>query len=186
MGREIIADKRPLKKSENTYDWLGHGFYFWEFNPARARSFAEERAKRKLGATAIEKPFVLGAVIDLGYCWNLLDETGIQVLKQGFETLSDTFEQTGRSLPENEPADEPLKRNLDCAIIETVHKLNESPEKRSFDSIRGVFPEGDLLYPGAGVREKNHIQICVRNPNCIKGFFVPRELDPDYPRPNTG
>ena len=22
--------------------------------------------------------------------------------------------------------------------------------------------------------KKNHIQICIRNPNCIKGFFIPR------------
>ncbi|MDR3328920.1 MAG: hypothetical protein LBS63_02270 [Prevotellaceae bacterium] len=26
------------------------------------------------------------------------------------------------------------------------------------------------------------VQICVRNPNCIKGFFVPREIDYDYPK----
>lgn len=31
-----------LKKSENDYDWLGHGIYFWENNHERALHFAEE------------------------------------------------------------------------------------------------------------------------------------------------
>jgi hypothetical protein len=44
------------------------------------------------------------------------------------------------------------------------------------------FYEGDELYPNAGFREKDHIQICVRNPNCIKGFFLPRNLDYSYPK----
>ncbi|HYE54151.1 MAG TPA: hypothetical protein VD996_04880 [Chitinophagaceae bacterium] len=25
-----------------------------------------------------------------------------------------------------------------------------------------------------GFHEKNHIQLCIRNPNCIKGYFLPR------------
>lgn len=51
-----------------------------------------------------------------------------------------------------------------------------------FDSVRGVFFEGTELYPGAGFREKDHIQICIRNPNCIKGYFLPRELSSKYPK----
>lgn len=66
VGRAIISGKQELKPSKNTYDWLGNGFYFWEFNPARAMSFAEERAKKPRGASKISKPFALGAVIDLG------------------------------------------------------------------------------------------------------------------------
>ena len=38
------------------------------------------------------------------------------------------------------------------------------------------FWEGDDLYPGAGMKEKNHIQICIRNIDCVKGFFIPRRL----------
>lgn len=186
VGKAIIAGTRTLKPSRNTYDWLGHGFYFWEFNPIRARSFAEERSERPAGSTKIKDPFVLGAVIDLGYCWNLLEESGIKVLKQGYETLREALDTEGEKLPTNVPADEPLKRDLDCAVIEAVHNLNERVGKRRFDSVRGVFVEGDPIYPAAGVREKNHIQICVRNPNCIKGFFEPRKLDPKFQRPNEG
>ena len=44
-----------------------------------------------------------------------------------------------------------------------------------FDSTRGVFTEGGPAFDGAGLFEKSHIQICIRNPNCIQGFFMPRE-----------
>lgn len=64
-----------------------------------------------------------------------------------------------------------LFRELDCAVIEHLHKLNtESP----FDSVKSPFIEGESLYEQAGFRSKNHIQICVRNPECIIGFFIPR------------
>jgi hypothetical protein len=47
-----------------------------------------------------------------------------------------------------------------------------------FDSTRGVFTEGGPAFEGAGLFEKSHIQICIRNPNCILGFFLPRkEID---------
>ena len=45
------------------------------------------------------------------------------------------------------------------------------------------FWEGADLYPGAGFKEKNHIQIAIINPNCIKGFFLPRQSDSKYPIP---
>jgi len=47
---------------------------------------------------------------------------------------------------------------------------------KNFDSARGLFTEGCPAFPGAGIQKKNHIQICIRNNNCIKGFFLPRKL----------
>ena len=76
-----------------------------------------------------------------------------------------------------------LLRHLDCAVIEYEHAINEMAKVKSFDSVRGVFVEGNDLYPGGGIKEKNHIQICVRNPNCIKGYFLPRMKDEDYSNP---
>lgn len=79
-----------------------------------------------------------------------------------------------------------LFRNLDCAVIQKLHKtILENPDIcfEPFDSVRGLFIEGNEVYTGSTFKEKNHIQICVVNPNCIKGFFVPRELDVNYPIP---
>jgi hypothetical protein len=44
-----------------------------------------------------------------------------------------------------------------------------------FDSVRGVFTEGGQAFEGSGLFTKSHIQVCVRNLNCIKGFFLPRK-----------
>ncbi len=44
-----------------------------------------------------------------------------------------------------------------------------------FDPVRGVFTEGKSAYSGAGIFKKTHTQICIRNPNCINGFFLPRK-----------
>lgn len=64
------------------------------------------------------------------------------------------------------------------AILEQVmeeKKIQGFSELKIFDSARGVFTEGGPAFPGAGIQEKNHIQICIRNSNAIKGFFLPRK-----------
>ena len=60
-------------------------------------------------------------------------------------------------------------------------KFQKDGKIPSFDSVRCAFWEGEELYPGAGFKEKNHIQICVRNHNCIKGYFRPLALVEEYP-----
>jgi len=60
------------------------------------------------------------------------------------------------------------------SVIKDVEDNGFSSHK-IFDSTRGVFTEGGPIFPGAGILEKSHIQICIRNPNCIKGFFLPRK-----------
>lgn len=69
-------------------------------------------------------------------------------------------------------------RNLDCAVIEHLHTINTA---RPFDSVKGIFMEGKPLYENAGFREKDHIQLCIRNPNCIKGYFLPRTKFKHHP-----
>lgn len=164
------------------HDWLGHGIYFWENSPSRALEFAtflKEHPERS--RTPIKHPAVLGAVINLGFTLDLMDYKNLQLLKQGYELLSSD---TSISLPENLPAGgggyELLNRKLDCAVIQTLHTIREETRQQPFDSVRGVFWEGHELYPNAGFREKDHVQLCIRNPNCIKGFFLPRELDPNF------
>ncbi|MEI9921409.1 MAG: hypothetical protein WDO14_21880 [Bacteroidota bacterium] len=66
--------------------------------------------------------------------------------------------------------------------MNTVEKQLPSKSKpkkhtslKLFDSVHGAFLEGGEAFPGAGISAKGHIQICIRNPNCIKGFFTKRE-----------
>lgn len=58
-----------------------------------------------------------------------------------------------------------------------------TPDYPGFDSVRGVFIEGDEPYPGSAFSSKTHIQICVSNPNCINGYFEPRQRDDHWRLP---
>ena len=42
-GEIAVADWSP---SSNEYDWLGHGIYFWEYAPDRARVGRQRRSGR--------------------------------------------------------------------------------------------------------------------------------------------
>ena len=76
-----------------------------------------------------------------------------------------------------------LLRDLDCAVIECVHTLNRLNNFPAYDSVRGIFTEGKASFPGSGFKEKTHVQLCIINPNCIKGYFNPIETDSEYPLP---
>lgn len=171
----VITGQQQLERSTNSYDWLGHGIYFWENSPARALEFAKAKPANK-GSRKINTPAVLGAIIDLKHCLDLTEFKNLQFLKSGYDILKDVLETQSLKLPENKNvgnSNDLLIRHLDCAVIETIHAYN-TPENR-YDSVRGMFIEGDCPYPNAGFKEKNHVQICIRNPNCIKGYFLPRE-----------
>ncbi len=66
-----------------------------------------------------------------------------------------------------------LRRNLDCAVINHLHAIGDA----NFDSVRGVFIEGNELYPTSGFYHKTHIQIAIRSRECIKGVFRVRPQD---------
>jgi len=176
---KVVSQTEPLQFNNNTWDWLGHGAYFWEHSPSRALEYAQTAAKRT-GST-IKEPAVLGAVLELGHCLDLLDYQNLSLLRMGYHALTNGTGRSRLKIPQNRStptgdANDLLLRELDCAVIEIVHSMFRENDRRPFDSVKGVFWEGDLLYPTAGFREKNHIQICVRNPNCIKGLFIPRNL----------
>ena len=188
MDKVVSSKGGVLIPSSNDYDWLGHGVYFWENNCKRALDFAEflKNHKPHNSKQIIEEPDVIGAVIDLGFCLDLLDSDYLNLLKEGYNLLKDTREKFGLEIPRNVPLVQDgdlIKRHLDCAVIETIHHFNEDTGKPAFDSVRGVFFEGKDLYENAGFKSNNHIQIAIKNPNCIKGYFIPRDLDTKYPKP---
>lgn len=175
----VLYHHKPMKKSTNVYDWLGSGIYFWEQNLQRARDWALNRYGE-------ENACVIGAVIDLGYCLNLTDNASASILRKGHELLEHRCRLLKMKMPQNRQSKKTsdiLLRDLDCAVIEQVHyycKRNGLPQ---YDSVRGIFLEGGSVYQGSEFREKTHVQICVRNPNCIKGFFSPIVRDKRYPMP---
>jgi hypothetical protein len=171
VGERLLAGT-AFKPSNNDYDWLGPGIYFWEANPRRGLEFAEEASKRKI--SSISKPFVIGAVIELGLCLDLTTSAALDWVRIAYQSLVDVTRAAALALPSN--SKDELRRNLDCAVVRRLHTILETQKLPAIDTVKGVFTEGEPAYPGAGFREKTHIQIAVRNPQCIKGVFrVPQD-----------
>lgn len=167
----LSGKQQDLKKSENNHDWLGHGIYFWEGNPARALSWAQQRTKQ----SKIEQPAVVGAVIDLRRCLDLFNEDGLLQVQSAHRRLKQDFDQLKQSMPSNSgTTSDLLNRRLDCAVLNALHGYRDVDELEPYDSVRAPFLEGGDLYPTAGFRSQNHIQICVRDVSCIKGYFRPK------------
>ncbi|MDP1753386.1 MAG: hypothetical protein Q8L22_28375 [Reyranella sp.] len=159
----VLAGK-PFLKSQNNYDWLGEGVYFWESNPQRGVEFAREKMKREKHRGSVH---VVGAVIDLGLCLDLTTSAGIQQTRSAFSFLRRAFDAAHAVMPKN---GKQLKK-LDCAVINYLHRLRDQQNAESIQTVRGVFVEGDPAYEGAGFAEKTHIQLAVRDLTCIKGVF---------------
>lgn len=178
IGEEILNGTKGFKASENDFDWLGSGMYFWENSPARAEAYGIELKEKR---QKLKDPMVIGAVIHLGRCFDLLESNCLDVLQAHYKALEKLHSTANIAMPNNETAftgdSDKLYRKLDCAVIQYMHSEMSSQNDIPFDTTRGAFWEGDDLYPGAGFKEKNHIQLCVRNPNCIKGYFRPLEFD---------
>ncbi len=60
-AEKILRQEDEFKHSNNDYDWLGKGTYFWENNFERAKQYAVEDSKRQ--KTKIKDPFVLGLLL---------------------------------------------------------------------------------------------------------------------------
>lgn len=172
VGEAILASDgtNHLKPSEKKYDWLGHGIYFWEGNLARAWEWAHARqAEGK-----IDEPFVIGAIIDLRHCLDLFDRMAMNQVQEAYAALKLAFDASGANMPVNVgKTPDKAGRHLDCMVMNSLHYIRQHAGQKEFDSVRGPFLEGESIYPGAGFRSHSHIQICVRNQACIKGYFKP-------------
>lgn len=175
VGMAALTGASPLRPSEKAYDWLGSGIYFWENDPERALEWATQKAE----SGAYEEPFVVGAIIDLGNCLDLITRKYVPLIQTSYRMLKSQIQATGGKMPVNSDArgdknSDKLVRKLDCAVINYVHQLAKEAALPAFDTVRGLFPEGDEIYDGARFHERTHTQIAVRNDACIKGFFLPR------------
>lgn len=165
-----IADRlvrgEPFRASANEDDWLGRGVYFWEYAPKQAWWWARRRTP---GNAA-----VVGAMIRLGSCFDLLDSKNLQNLKNAHRAMIDTFEQGGIPIPTNERH----HRDLDCAVFNYYYK-EAADSGKPIDCARGVYVPTDAkkrLWRGSWLYEDAHIQICIRN---TKNILAVWHIRPD-------
>ena len=165
---KLVAGQDRQIPSANKHDWLGSGLYFWEDSYSRALRWAQNDDSGKITA-----PAVLGAIIDLGNCLNLIDADNLDLVKAAHAAYLEFCRISGDQPLQNKGRDF-RARYLDRAVFETLHKLREAENKPPFDTVRAFFVEGEPLYPHAGLHSQDHIQICVRDPSKIVGYFLPR------------
>jgi hypothetical protein len=178
--RSVLLDRIDLQPSHNDYDWLGSGIYFWEHGPKRAFDWVMERSRRAGSSSrARTKPAVIGAYIQLGLCFDLLDTEFTGALTQLFPEFEAAFRSRGEELPKNlNPSNVDRKdyprRLLDCAMLNWCLDVLASREHLHFQTVRAIFAEGDPVFRGSKIMSKSHIQIAVRDPSCIVGYFRPK------------
>ncbi len=168
FARELLLGKKPIsewRQSVNDWDWLGRGIYFWEHAPERALRWAREHFRGR------QKPAVLGAYIQLGRCFDLLNESFTSLLTGTYARLAQSFSDEEQDLPRNRGREGKM-RELDCLVInKCLDELYKRGEE--YDTVRAAFLEGPPAYPEAGFSRESHIQLAVRNSACILGVFRP-------------
>lgn len=93
----LLNNSTRIPMSTESYEWLGHGFYFWENNYERALQWAAD----KKAEIKIDEPAVIGAVIDLMYCCDLLDSHFITLIAKHFDSLRKDYALLGTPIPKN-------------------------------------------------------------------------------------
>lgn len=174
-----MLDGAEILHSNRDYDWLGPGAYFWEADPARAL----EWARWKVAKGDYTEAAVIGAVIDLRNCLDLVSREDVELFRAAHKSFVTLQAKAGLPIPTNKSPKgatdkDRILRFLDCAVFRHLHEIiDDLSEKEAgiepFDTVRGMFVEGGRVFPGSGLYRKSHVQIAVRSAACIKGLFYP-------------
>lgn len=158
-----LLDGSPFLRSANAHDWLGPGIYFWEHGLDRAARWAREHGE--------SDPTVVGALVQLGKCYDLMDTRYTEDLAVGAIAFHEKTVRAGAATPRNRGTDGKA-RYLDSAVL--TWWLDELAEAgQVFQTVRYGFEEGPPVHPDMAIRSESHVQIAVRDPACIIGVFRP-------------
>lgn len=175
VAERLLAYEDVFQPSTKDFDWLGPGSYFWVGDAVRAAQWALAKKARN----EVDEPYVIGAYIDPGYCLNLLDPEAHNELRAAYQIYQSMSARSGSPMYSN---DRPrngiaMLRRLDCAVIQTAHKLREVSNKQPFDTVYGSFEEGEPIFEGSSLRAQTHAQIAVIDPRRIQHVFRLANLD---------
>ncbi len=170
---KIVSGEKEFNYSKNDDDWLGHGVYFWEYAPKQAIQWAERRYKKQKRPVA-----VLGAMIRLGRCFDLLDPTNAKTLKTFNRKLVADMNKEKLKIPKNVRA----HKRLDCLTLNAFYGAveNNSEPNDSVDTCRAVYvptQTQDRLWEQSWLYQDTHIQLCVRNTACILGVWMVHSIE---------
>jgi hypothetical protein len=172
----LVSRGGKFRPSNNKYDWLGSGVYFFEDDSRRALHFAETAAAnpgRKFSRGVIERPAVVGVVLRLHRILDLSTQDGIDEFATAYHGLEAASARTGQPMPVNRRARaddaEMLLHNLDRAVIEFVHAAREEDGLAPYEAVRAPFTQGSPIAPTSAILDRTHIQLALRDVSCVVG-----------------
>lgn len=160
-----LVEGGAFNQTTNDDDWFGHGCYFWEHAPRQAWWWATQFKRYR-------SPAVVGAIIRLGNCFDLLDPQNVRILRRVHDTMWEKWPD-GVERPQNGNQ----HKKIDCAVFNYLYQLSED-EKTPIDSARAVYvPTAShrRVWPRSWIYEQAHIQICVRNRSNILAVWHVRK-----------
>ncbi len=154
--------KHGFLASDNDYDWLGTGIYFFQDAPIRAKQWATQQHPNN--------PAVICATIQLENCIDLFDVGWHPSLKNIYNLFIERNRLLNRTLPQQSQRSSKAHR-LDCAFLNFVHEFAVK-QGQPIDSIRATFIEGERLFPNSAIFDLAHVQIAIRNPTLIQKCYL--------------
>jgi hypothetical protein len=146
--------------SDNDYDCLGNGVYFFEDGLAQARTWAKRAHP--------SEPAVVQADVRLEDCMDLKDSLGwVPLLAQAHDEVLRVSREQGLPLPRQTSG----HHRLDRVVIELTVTILEREGIR-IRAVRGVFAEGAPAFPGSFLSEGSHVQVAVRDTDLISNVAV--------------
>lgn len=158
--------------SDNDYDCLGDGVYFFEDGLVQAGGWA----------TRVDpcEPAVVRADVRLEDCMDLRDSVGwVPLLAQVHGEVLRVSRQHGLLLPRQTAS----AHRLDRLIIEVAVAILEREGIRT-RAVRAVFAEGAPAFPGSFLSEGFHVQVAVRDADLISNVDVVSAGSPDAAHPS--
>lgn len=173
----ILTGELPgLSRSNNPYDWLGPGVYFFEGDPQRALNFAVAAAaqpERKYTKRPIASPAVLGAILRVGNWLDMSTQSGVAEYTRALESLR----KIRTKIPINKAAfvgdNDLILRNLDRAVFKHIHESRGGSGQPAYDAVRSPFAQGKPLADDCRFTESAHVQIAVYDMKAVVGWFLP-------------
>jgi hypothetical protein len=158
--------------SDNDYDCLGNGVYFFEDGLVQARAWAKRAHP--------SEPAVVSADVRLEDCIDLKDSQGwMPLLARAHAAVLRASRDRGLPLPQQTSAE----HRLDREVLEFTVAVLEREGLR-IRSVRGVFAEGAPAFPGSFLSEGSHVQVAVRDTELITNItVVPDGVPLPRPRP---
>lgn len=170
----ISGQLLELEPSDNPYDWLGPGVYFFQDDWRRALFFAQtsaENPQRRFTKRLITSPYVVGAVMKLSIVLDVSTQDGIDAFRTSYDSLKTAGVTLKRNTQSQADDTDVILRGLDRQVFKNLHQMYKDQGLPPLDAVRGAFPQGEAVAPTSAIFANSHVQIALRDQTCVLGYF---------------